>query len=374
MNSPSRIRAPLFALGILALLAGMWTGLVRLGWGLPSLQPAAHGPLMVSGFLGTLIGLERAIALGRRWSYAAPILSGGGGLLLALGGPTASGAALQALGSLAFVVVFIYIVRRHVALHTAVMGLGAVSWLVGNGLWLAGRPLFQVVYWWGAFLVLTIAGERLELSRLLRLTSRNRTLFAAAVGLLLAGLTLSLVRYSAGVRLTGLGFLAVALWLGRFDVARRTIRRTGLTRYMATCLLAGYLWLGISGALALSYGGVPAGPIYDAILHTLFLGFIFSMIFGHAPIILPTVFGGRPIYNRVFYLHLVLLHGSLLLRAGSDLAMWTPGRRWSSLLNVTAILLFMGTTVPAVYRAQATKRKRDNVAAANVRERETVRS
>ncbi len=45
-------RFPLLALAILALLAGMWAGLMRLGWALPPLAPAFHGPL-ISGFLDT---------------------------------------------------------------------------------------------------------------------------------------------------------------------------------------------------------------------------------------------------------------------------------------------------------------------------------
>ena len=59
-------RLPLLAMGMIALLTGLWAGLLRLGWDLPLLRPtfpALHGPLMVSGFLGTLIGLERAVAL-----------------------------------------------------------------------------------------------------------------------------------------------------------------------------------------------------------------------------------------------------------------------------------------------------------------------
>lgn len=67
MASRYRARFPLMALGMLALLAGVWAGLLRLGWGLPLLRhtlPTAHGPLMVPGFLGTLISLERAVALG----------------------------------------------------------------------------------------------------------------------------------------------------------------------------------------------------------------------------------------------------------------------------------------------------------------------
>uniref|UniRef100_UPI00397A8013 hypothetical protein n=1 Tax=Salmonella sp. SAL4432 TaxID=3159887 RepID=UPI00397A8013 len=52
------LRVPLLVLGLGALLAGLWAGLLRLGWPVPlpqPLLPAAHGPLMVSGFLGTLI-------------------------------------------------------------------------------------------------------------------------------------------------------------------------------------------------------------------------------------------------------------------------------------------------------------------------------
>jgi phosphoadenosine phosphosulfate reductase len=48
--------------GDAGLAGGMWAGLVRLGWGWPPYHltlPAAHGPLMISGFLGTLIGVER---------------------------------------------------------------------------------------------------------------------------------------------------------------------------------------------------------------------------------------------------------------------------------------------------------------------------
>lgn len=87
-----RQRAPLMLLAALALLAGLWVGLVRLGWGLPPLTPrlpSQHGPLMVSGFLGTLISLERAVALsqnqnGRRIYYLAPLLAGLGAVTLFL--------------------------------------------------------------------------------------------------------------------------------------------------------------------------------------------------------------------------------------------------------------------------------------------------
>ena len=55
---------------------------------MPSVQfIVVHGPLMVVGFLGTLIGLERAVALGRLWPYGIPMLSGVSALSALVGLP-----------------------------------------------------------------------------------------------------------------------------------------------------------------------------------------------------------------------------------------------------------------------------------------------
>src|SRR5262245_51755213 len=148
-------RLPLMALGVLALLGGMAGGLARLGWPLPAGAGlvAFHGPLMVGGFLGTLISLERAVTFGRLWGYAAPVATGLGAVALAAG--MASGAWLTTLGSAVLTLVFVDIVRSEAALSTLVMALGACSWLTGQILWIAGWPIHGVVYWWMGFLVLT---------------------------------------------------------------------------------------------------------------------------------------------------------------------------------------------------------------------------
>src|SRR5690606_36486974 len=86
----SRARFPALALAMLALLSAGWYGFVRLGWQIAIPRPeilAVHGPLMVSGFLGTLIAVERAVAMGRRVVYAVPLLTGLGALALLLGLP-----------------------------------------------------------------------------------------------------------------------------------------------------------------------------------------------------------------------------------------------------------------------------------------------
>ena len=356
-----RQRAPLMILAALALLAGLWAGLIRLGWQLPSLAlqlPAQHGPLMVSGFLGTLISLERAVALsqnqnGRRLYYLSPLLAGLGAVTLFLTLPTAVPRGLSTLGALGLVLIFVIIYRQQPTIDHGVMGMGAFLWLVGNGLWLIGKPVFQVVPWWAGFLILTIAGERLELARVLLLKQTARNSFLAIIGLFLAGLLVSLISLDFGIRLAGIALLGLGYWLLRFDIARRTIRQKGLTRYIAACLLPGYVWLIVGGLFWLTYGGqYVAGPVYDALLHTIFLGFVFSMIFGHAPVIIPAVLGIKVPYTPLFYTHLVLLHISLVLRVVGDWLLWLPLRRWGGLLNEVAILGFLLITAVAVRRGK----------------------
>jgi hypothetical protein len=244
----SRIRYPLLAFSLLLLLLAIWAGLLRLGWRWPvllSTLPISHGPLMVSGFLGTLIGLERAVALGARWAYLGPLATALGGIMLlfSLGGNL--GALLIVFGSLVLVLIFIHIVRRHMAVYTVTMALGALVWLAGNLLWLTGRPIYQIVLWWAGFLILTIAGERLELGRLLSLSGWVLRAFVIIIGLFLVGLVVSLWLPDLGTRLAGLSMVALAIWLFRYDIARKTVRKPGLPRYTAG---SGYLDPGIRPA------------------------------------------------------------------------------------------------------------------------------
>jgi hypothetical protein len=307
---------------------------------------------MVSGFLGTLIGLERAVALGVRWAYLGPLATALGGLLLlfSLGGNL--GAILIALGSLGLVLVFIHIVRRHLAVYTVTMALGALVWLAGNLLWLSGRPIYQVVLWWAGFLILTIAGERLELGRLLSLPGWVLRAFVLVTGVFLAGLVIAIWQPDLGVRLAGLAMLALGIWLLRYDIARVTVRKPGLPRYTAVCLLLGYFWLLVAGILILVYGQLVAGQVYDAYLHAIFLGFVFSMLFAHAPIIFPAVLGNPVVYTPFFYVFLILLQVSLAARLIADLGGFWEFRLWTGLLNAIALTLFLGTMMFMVVKGR----------------------
>lgn len=358
-------RIPLLLLAIVALLFAIWAGLLRVGWAWPALQPdlaAAHGPLMISAFLGTVIGLERAVALGKKPAYLVPLLSAVGGVLLISGLSWVWAGRLMLLASVGLVVLFALIVRRHTAVYTITMALGSLSWLGGNILLLIGKPIHIVTPWWMAFLVLTIAGERLELSRVLRPTRRTITLFTVTTITYLAGVILSAIDYNPGVRLAGAGMVAIAMWLIVFDIARRNLRHRELTRFIAICLFSGYFWLGLGGSLWVIHGGVVAGPIYDAILHSIFIGFVFSMIFGHAPLIFPSILGRPMAYLPVFYVHLAILHITLWMRVVGDLTNNIPLRQWGSLLNGIALLLFLGDSAYALYKSNSSPQavKTDN--------------
>ena len=329
---------------LLTLLAALWAGLYRIGWVIPPLRPGlpmAHGPLMISGLLGTVIALERAVALRDKWTFIGPVLSALGGIILIVDSFSKIGPVLLTLSSLAFVIVSLVMVYRVPAFYTITMALGAAAWLIGNVIWLGGWAISEIVYLWAGFLILTIVGERLELSRILRPGKLGHLLFSVALGMTLAGLLMSIANYQVGVRLTSLGFVAMTLWLFVFDIARRTVVRSGLTRFIAVNLLLGYGRLGIGGLLGIRYAGVIAGPTYDAMLHALFLGFVLSMIVAHALIIVPAITGFQVPYHRYFYGPVVLLHASLILRIVGDLNLRSSMRQWGGLLNVVALLWFL---------------------------------
>ncbi|MDE3070180.1 MAG: hypothetical protein KGJ43_05580 [Acidobacteriota bacterium] len=340
---------------LVALFAGMWGGLVRLGIvavGATSSPAEAHGPLMALGFLGTLISLERAVALGRSWSYGAPLATGLGAIATLLGAPGDLGPALMTLGGLVLWCDHLVLQRMAPSAHNAVMGLGAVAWSAAGLAWLSGADAGRFAPLLAGFLVLTIVGERLELTRVTPRPRHAVWVLLAAVGVFAGGLGASLAAEDVGMRVAGLGLIAQAAWLARHDVARRTVRRGGATRFMASALLAGYAWLAVAGALWASGSWSVAGRAYDASLHAVFLGFAMSMVFAHAPVIVPAVLR-RPLpFNRVFYSHLVLLHASLALRlAGGDLAGDDALWRWGGALNELAILLFLAVSAGVAVRA-----------------------
>ncbi len=322
---PFRLRLGYLLLAGGALLAGLVGALLRAGVAVPVGHAAEallrlHPVLMLLGFLGTLIGLERSVALPARVAYGVPAL-----LWAGMFWPLAGVAGALLYGGL----VAYHGHRMSPGLHVWMMALGGVFLAGAYAAPLAGGgpdlKLFGML-----FLMFTIFGERLELGRIIH---HQRMLRFSAVALAV-GLMGTAWCGSSGL---SVGALLLALWLLYFDTARRIIRWGGLSRYIAVNLLTGYLWLAL-------YGLSPWLPMpQDMQIHSFFLGFVFMMIFAHAPIIFPALMGFRLGFHRSFYLPMILMNVSLLLRWGGWLAV-------GGSLSVVAVL-----ALPVVIRANVSR-------------------
>ena len=355
-NLAVHYRIPMLVIGFISLLCGMYIGLIRLGWGLPissTTHLALHAPLMVCGFLGTVICLERAVAIGERWAYLVPLTSAIGVALITANANSTIAIVLIFIASALLSLVSLKILLKQRELFTFTLLLAALCWCIGCALWLAGVSLSRTMPWWMGFLIITIVGERLELSRFLRPSQGSKLLFVLALVLFFAGAISASSSAWPNFQLLSVALIMLTLWLMRNDIVRHTIRQQGLTRYIAIALTSGYAWLLTAGIIGLIFPQLTMGSSYDAFSHSIFIGFVFSMIFGHAPIIVPAITKIKVPYHASFYLPLALLHASLLTRVVGDFLclsdclylsdyLYLAGlRKAGGLMHVIAILLFI---------------------------------
>jgi hypothetical protein len=344
---PRLPRLLLFGAAIAALIVGVLSGVSRLGLYTPAATLIEnHGAFMVGGLFGTLVSLERAVAMGKRWPYLAPLFAAVGvlGLLSSLPPSLAPWPFIAA--AVVLCAASLQLCMQQKVLHLFALAVASALWLYGNLLWLKLGFVAPAVPAWQAFLILTVAGERLELSRFLKTPAYARRLFALLMALQVVGVVFDYV----WPLLFPLSLLGLAVWLLRYDIVRRTLRQTGLPRYIAACIGSGYLWL-IAGAVLQACGqlGLTA-PARDAVLHALLIGFVFAMVFGHAPIVLPAVARLKLPYHPVLYAPLVLLHLTLALRFVASLMDDFPLRQWAALGNATALALFAVSVVTLLIR------------------------
>lgn len=332
------LRPLLLGVAIASMAAGLYAGLIRLGLPLPAAAalPGVHGPLMILGVFGTLISLERAVAIGLAWPYGAPAEFAVSALLMVLGASDA--ATFVSLGaSVTFLAATAWIAMRQPALFTLVLVAAAAMLAVGCLAWWLGSAVSDVAAWWLGFLVATIAAERLELSRIIRPGRLSQWLFLLSLAIVAAGAALGL-QLPEGRVLLGAGLTAVAAWLVRYDLAMRTVRLSGQPRFMAVSMLAGYAWLAVTGIILVSGW---AGPFsYDLSLHGVLIGFVLSMVFGHALIIFPAIARVTLTYRPALYLPLAVLHLSVALRLVGDLLELDALRISSGPLTTLALLGF----------------------------------
>jgi len=309
-----------------------------------------HGVLMVSGFLGTVIVLERSTALGWGVGNIFALLSGLGALIVGIGWNTEIGIVMVVIAGFGLISMYIFIISKEFTWHTFIMLLGSVLWFLGSIFWLRSYPFTFTANLWAGFLVLTVIGERIELSRIIQTSGSQRAIAGLLSTIFMIGLLINYLWVGIGVVTSALALVALSIWLLKNDLARYTVSQAGLPKYMAICLISGFIWLIVGACASILYMKIPDHLYYDAYLHSIFLGFIFSMIFAHTPVIFPSLTGMQVGFYDRFYIHYLLLQGSLIIRLIGDFVADGLIREIGGSLNGLAIVFFLISTIVAVFQ------------------------
>jgi hypothetical protein len=341
-----------FPLIIFSLLTAVWSGWIRIGWNLPVTTIAAqHGALMVNSFLASLIFLERAVTFRNKWILLIPLFNSLSVLAFVFG-LVSLAQLLFIAGSAGFVAICVYFIYQYEQSYYYIFLIGSICLLLGNVILFKTNFYPDAVIWWIGFLLFTIVAERLELSRFLALMKFKRNLLWASIIFLL--ITLILPFHLYGYIFLAVAIAMISLWLLKYDMARHSVKVKGQHRYSGLLLITGYVWLLIMSVLLVFLKHFTFG--YDAVLHSFFIGFVFSMIFSHAPVILPAVMRlSIKIYRPILYLWFVLLQVSLVIRVIADCIESIEWRRVAGLANGLIILLFF-ISVAFIVRQELRKR------------------
>jgi hypothetical protein len=342
-------RLPIIVIAMVCLVCGLWSGLNRIGWSMAVLPIAAHhGAIMVGGFLGTLIALEKIIPLKKKGLYLIPIMNGMSVTFFLIDYPTVAIYTLV-ISSVALSFVFLYYFKTQTNAVYVLMLLGASCWLIGNILLLT-KFFYPLAFpWWAAFALFIIAAERLEIMKFLPVSSANKKIFIVILLSFVVGAIFSF--HGAGNVICGLALIGSSVWLLRNDLIGINIKKRNVPKYIAISLFAGYVSLLLTGIFFLVLSDQWLN--YDIIVHSFFIGFVFSMIFAHGPMILPGILGisGTP-FNPILYLWLSILQVSWIVRIFSDVFMEMEIRRVSGLLSATAILGYFVTMAVLTIRSR----------------------
>ena len=367
----------------LAALLGLVAALIRADLIHPSGRvPLAdlHGGLMVYGFLGAAIGLERAVAYrsggpGKpSWGFFAPALGLLGSLLCLLSLMVSSPAAAPAwvrveffggipwtLSMLVLTAMYLAIWRRQPSAEVLIQVLGSLVGLIGAAAWVAGLDASVLAPTWLFFLILTIVGERVELARAVFSDVRLESGILGLSLLAVLMLPVQAMAPSVGYPLLGLSLGLLLLVMASHDVAKGTFRHGGLPGFMGTCMLSAYAW-GLLAALIWMAAPLDSSTYWgDMALHALAVGFIMTMVIAHVCMIVPSVIR-RPLpFHPLLWGAWALMQVGLLIRLLGAIRLYTPLWKAGNLLNVLGILSMMLAVVYLAARGKqvlASKRYR----------------
>lgn len=341
-------------LAFISMIVGVYCGIIRIGQPLPSgayLPVAHHGVLMAGSFLGTLICLERVATFPDKRAWFTVILMALS-LPLFIFHQAQYGVICLLTGSVGYSWISISNYLRYKLKGDLIMAIGSVFQVIAYIIFFLTWSYPKAFAGWLLFLILTIIGERLNLTRFLPVSKKAFNEVYFWIGLLL----LSSFLYHFGFKVVvGLSMVGLAQWLLRHDIVRVNLKREGHYHFMGLALLLAYLWLGVTGLLSMREMGNPY--LYDAVLHSFFVGFVLSMILAHAPIIFPGLLGIKTTpFHPVMYIWLAGLHASLVIRIYGDMTENFELRKLGGIYNGVFFLVYILTVLWLIVKFKRSKR------------------
>lgn len=301
----------------------------------------SHGPLMVNGFLGTVIGVKKAVDLRNDWTFLSPLLTLAGGLMLISGVSSQVPKLHFVFGSAWLCAITAIAFFRQRSIARLLLLDGCALWSCGNVLWLLGWPIHRLVPWWIGFLLCTIVSKCVSRSRSVGFTLWQRWLAFFATLVFSVGVVASAPLQLWGEQTAALGMIALAVCV-LLGTATGIDRHQVLPRFTAACSASGSGWLALAGTGLLIHTPLPAyGRVYDAILHAFFLGFVGPMIVTEILIISMSLATGPLRSCRSYYLVLLLFHATLAGRIAGDLRPSDKLNGWCGTVNALLIALFV---------------------------------
>lgn len=285
---------------VFAVVLGVWRIALTRGFVLPSIPEILppHGNVMVGAFLGTLIIFERMFALPIKWLVWVPYAWGLSALTIHLdfiGFKILNLIALLGWGVHRFIayktfknffnplVEFI----AYIALSTALFHENGLARSVESAL--SGL----------SFAIAVIGVERIELT----LSSQRKSAKLVYVSLIIY-LLLSILNslfYIIPLQAIGIALFLVGLGLiyndsviiMAFKGAGFGITKTPLHKFSRQTLMVAYVWL-LFSAISITFWELIQSVAKDVVFHSIGLGFIFTMILSHAPVVLGSTLAKMP--------------------------------------------------------------------------------
>ncbi len=345
---------------IAGILAGIWRIAVTRGVGIPSvpLWIPPHGHLMLGGFLAALIQFERMIGLRINRLVWVPYVYSSTAVLLHTGNRL-----VLVLHLVALVGWFIHRWMAYQAFHHAGKPLvESVAYAtLSSALMCQGGPAAnpQAALAAFSFPVAAIAVERLEISLQFKKKGAIAVLWAIVCWCVLWNAAVWLRQ--PALSWMGVTGLLLVIAVAKYDSTLFVSDSVGMQtmhQFHRVALRIAYAWL-ISGCVFLAlWNLVPGAIVKDVVFHLFGLGFIFSMILGHAPIILPAALGKLQPKRPVWWPFLIFQFATLL-RVGCDFAILFSLNTWvwsgwvSGLIHLGSFLTFMAMLARKVIKGEA---------------------